>query len=84
MTPSPTGKKRLKVGLPKNWSIAHKTGMGLDVLGVNTATKDVGVINSPSGQQFAIAVFISGSKAPIAQREQIMANIAASVVQTAQ
>jgi beta-lactamase class A len=55
MTPSPTGKKRLKVGLPKNWSIAHKTGMGLDVLGVNTATKDVGVINSPSGQQFAIA-----------------------------
>lgn len=84
MTNSPTGKKRLKAGLPKDWSIAHKTGTGLEVLGVGTATNDVGILTAPNGKQFAIAVFIAGSKAPIAQREQIMANIAAAVVQTAQ
>jgi beta-lactamase class A len=81
MTDSPTGQKRLKAGLPENWSIAHKTGTGLDVLGRNTATNDVGIASSPDGKRVAIAVFIAGSKAPLEEREKVMSNIASAVVE---
>lgn len=81
MTDSPTGQKRLKAGLPENWSIAHKTGTGADVLGRSTATNDVGIISSPDGKQVAIAVFIAGSEAPLEQREKVMSNIASVVVE---
>ncbi len=81
MTNSPSGQKRLKAGLPKNWSIAHKTGTGAEVLGVGSATNDVGIISSPNGKHIAIAVFIPGSKVPLKERELLMANIAARVVQ---
>jgi beta-lactamase class A len=89
MTESPTGQQRLKAGLPPGWSIAHKTGTGGDVLGVGIAANDVGLISSPTGrriancasqQRFAIAVFISGSKAPLEMREKVMAEIASTVV----
>lgn len=83
MTDSPTGQKRLKAGLPQSWSIAHKTGTGPEVLGVGTATNDVGIITAP-GKQVAIAVFVAGSKAPIEQREQIMAQVATTAVQAIQ
>jgi beta-lactamase class A len=80
MTDSPTGQQRLKAGLPPGWSIAHKTGTGGDVLGVGIAANDVGLISSPTGRRIAIAVFISGSKAPLEMREKVMAEIASTVV----
>jgi beta-lactamase class A len=84
MTDSPTGQQRLKAGLLQGWSIAHKTGTGPEVLGVGTATNDVGIISSPTGKKVAIAVFIAGSKSPLEKREQIMAKIAAAVVEATQ
>ncbi len=84
MTDSPTGQKRLKAGLPENWSIAHKTGTGADVLGIGTATNDVGIASSPDGKRVVIAVFIAGSKAPLEEREKVMSNIASRVVQAMQ
>jgi beta-lactamase class A len=84
MTDSPTGQKRLKAGLPKNWLIAHKTGTGLDVLGIATATNDVGIASSPTGNHFALAVFIAGSKAPVEVREKLMSDIAKAVVDSQQ
>ncbi|NMG05987.1 class A beta-lactamase [Brasilonema sp. UFV-L1] len=84
MTDSPTGEKRLKAGLPENWSIAHKTGTGADVLGINTATNDVGIASSPDGKRVAIAVFIAGSKAPLEEREKVMSDIASAVVKAMQ
>jgi beta-lactamase class A len=84
MTDSPTGQKRLKAGLPNNWSIAHKTGSGPDVLGIGTATNDVGIASSPDGKRVAIAVFIAGSKAPEQEREKVMSEIASAVIQAIQ
>lgn len=84
MTDSPTGQKRLKAGLPNNWSIAHKTGSGPDVLGIGTATNDVGIASSPDGKRVAIAVFIAGSKAPEQDREKVMSEIASAVIQAIQ
>ena len=93
MTDSPTGQQRLKAGLPPGWSIAHKTGNRVNVLGVGIATNDVGLISSPTGrhiancasqQRFAIAVFIAGSKAPLEQRESVMSAVASAVIQAMQ
>ena len=81
MTNSPSGQKRIKAGLPKNWSIAHKTGTGVEVLGIGSATNDVGIVSSPNGKHIAIAIFIPGSKIPLKERERLMANIAEMVVQ---
>ncbi len=81
MTNSPSGQKRIKAGLPKNWSIAHKTGTGVEVLGIGSATNDVGIVSSPNGKHIAIAIFIPGSKIPLKERERLMANIAEIVVQ---
>ena len=84
MTNSQTGKQRLKAGLPLGWSIAHKTGTGPEVLGIGTATNDVGIVTSPAGRQVAIAVFIAGSKAPVAEREKVMSSLASAVVKAIQ
>jgi beta-lactamase class A len=81
MTNSKSGAKRLKAGLPQNWSIAHKTGTGADVLGVGVATNDVGIITSPQGKRIAIAVMIPGSKAPMEERERLMSKVVSLVVQ---
>ncbi len=81
MTNAKSGAKRLKAGLPQNWSIAHKTGTGEDVLGVGVATNDVGIISSPQGKRIAIAVMIPGSKAPLEERERLMAKVVALVVE---
>lgn len=84
MTDSSTGQHRLKAGLPPGWSIAHKTGTGPEVLGIGTATNDVGIISSPTGRHIALAVFIAGSKAPVASREKVMESIASAVVKAIQ
>lgn len=80
MTDSSTGQQRLKAGLPQGWSIAHKTGSGPEVIGIGTATNDVGIISSQKGRHVAIAVFIAGSKSPVEEREKIMSSIASAVV----
>ncbi len=83
MTDSPTGQQRLKAGLPQGWLIAHKTGTGAEILGVGTATNDVGILTAP-GKQMAIAVYIAGSRASLETRERVMAQIAAAAVQASQ
>ncbi len=84
MTNSPTGQQRLKAGLPPGWSIAHKTGTGADVLGIGIAANNVGLISSPTGRRIALAVFISGSTAPLEQRESVISAVASAVVQAMQ
>jgi beta-lactamase class A len=84
MSDTTTGQNRLKAGLPKNWSIAHKTGTGENVLNRNTATNDVGIASSPNSKSVAIAVFIAGSQAPLKEREHVISNIAAAVVEAVQ
>jgi beta-lactamase class A len=81
MTESPTGAKRIKAGLPAGWRLAHKTGTGGDVLGINTATNDVGLAIGPAGECVAISIFVAGSKAPLEAREALMREIATAAVQ---
>lgn len=81
MTDTPHGQGRLKAGLPPTWSLAHKTGTGPDVLGVNIGTNDAGLACAPAGKCFAFSVFIAGSKVPLKDREMLMRDVAAAVTQ---
>ena len=80
MTETPTGPKRLKGLLPKTAVVAHKTGTsGTSPAGVAAATNDIGLITLPDGRHVAIAVFVSDSRADLATRESVIAQIAKAI-----
>jgi beta-lactamase class A len=71
---------RLKAGVPKNWTLAHKTGTSGSWGGVTAATNDVGILQAPDGGLLPLAVFIGDSRAPEPARAALMAQIAAAVI----
>lgn len=79
MTDTPTGATRLKAGLPSGSYLAHKTGSGPDLDGINSASNDIGIATLPGGHKAAIAVFLSGSTLPEAERDAIIADVARAV-----
>ncbi|MBY0504532.1 MAG: class A beta-lactamase [Bryobacteraceae bacterium] len=66
-----TGDNRLKGILPAGTIVMHKTGS------IGGTTNDVGIIRLPGDAgHVAIAVFVKGSDAPVAQRERVIAELA--------
>jgi beta-lactamase class A len=62
MLSTTTGANKLKGWLPKNVSVAHKTGSsGKDNEGLTIAENDMGIVTLPNGKHYAIAVLISDS-----------------------
>jgi len=76
MIETPTGMRRLKGLLPAGTIVAHKTGTSGTTDGMTHATNDIGIVTLPNGQHFAIAVFVSDSKANAETREELIAKIA--------
>ncbi len=74
MEQTSTGKKRIKGHLPAGTVVAHKTGMGGNDE-VISAMNDVGVVTLPSGDHFAIALFVANPKDGIETIESVMAKI---------
>ncbi|KQT53427.1 class A beta-lactamase [Methylobacterium sp. Leaf456] len=72
-----TGGARLRAGLPPGWRIGEKTGTG-----ENGTTNDAGVIWPPDGAAQVVAVYLTGSDRPLADREAALANVAKAVVDT--
>jgi beta-lactamase class A len=73
----PTGlTNRLQADLPEGVRIAHKSGTSDVDNGIAHATNDIGLITLPSGQQLAIAIFITDSTADQQARENVIAQIA--------
>ena len=69
-----TGGKRIKGRLPKGVAVADKTGT------VGGSINDIGVITLPNGGgQVVIAAFLKKSSAPVAVREEAIADIARAV-----
>jgi beta-lactamase class A len=54
-----TGEDRLKGGMLPGWTIAHRGGTSLTVLGRTAAFNDVGVATGKSGGRIAIVLLIS-------------------------
>jgi len=67
-----TGSSRLRAGLPRGWSIAHKTGTGPDWKGASIGINDVGLVTGPDGKTFAVAVMMRETRKPVPERLRLM------------
>lgn len=83
MTESSTGQNRLKAGLPKGASIAHKTGTAATDVGMTPATNDIGIVTLKDGRRYAVVVFLAASPQDEAQREATIAAAMRSIVKAA-
>jgi len=71
-----TGKNRIKGLLPKGTIVAHTTGSsGANRAKLFAATNDVGIVVLPSGNAFALVVFVSDSNESDADNERIIAEV---------
>lgn len=80
MSHTRTGPKRLKGGLAQGWSLAHKTGTGQQLGAFQTGYNDIGIVTSPSGRSYAVAVMIRRTSAPIWSRMLVMQNVVRAVI----
>lgn len=49
-----TGKRRIPAGVPAGVQVSHKTGS------LNNTSSDVGIIETPDGRVFAVAIYVTG------------------------
>lgn len=80
MASSHTGKFRLRAGVSDGWTIAHKTGTGQELGQRATGFNDVGVLTSPEGRSYTVAVMIADTNEPIHARQQLIAEVARRVI----
>jgi len=76
MIETPTFPGRIKGLLPGGTGVAHKTGSSGTKNGLSRATNDVGLITLPGGNQLAVAIFVSDTRADDATRQAVIAKIA--------
>jgi beta-lactamase class A len=75
MLTSLRGADRIKAGLPKGTSFAHKIGSSGTDQGLNAAYNDVGIFTLADRRSYAIAAFLTGSTAPEADRAALFAEL---------
>ncbi|WP_083672058.1 serine hydrolase [Sphingomonas montana] len=80
MASSRTGPQRMRAGSGPGWAFAHKTGTGQELGGEATGYNDIGLMTSPDGRTYALAVMIKSTRQPIPVRQRLMANVARAVV----
>jgi beta-lactamase class A len=80
MSNTKTGPNRLKGGLAPGWRLAHKTGTGQVLGGVQAGYNDIGIVTAPDGRSYAVAVMIRRTGAPLGQRMAVMQNTVRSVI----
>lgn len=80
MSHTRTGPQRLKGGLSDGWTLAHKTGTGQQLGLIQTGYNDIGILTSPGGRSYAVAVMIRRTSAPIWSRMQVMQNVVRAVI----
>ncbi|WP_417321384.1 class A beta-lactamase [Erythrobacter aureus] len=75
-----SGPRRLKAGAPEGWTVRHKTGTGQFFDGEQSGYNDVGIVTSPEGRSFAIAVMIARTREPTPARMEMMQDVVRAVV----
>ena len=75
-----TGPQRLRGGLARGWSIGHKTGSGQIFDGVQAGYNDIGILTSPDGRHYAVAVMIGRTSTPNLTRMRLMQNVTRAVI----
>ena len=66
-----TGDKRLRAGAPKGWRIGDKTGSG-----DNGTTNDIAILWPPGGKPVLIAAYLTQCDRDVADRENVIAEVA--------
>jgi beta-lactamase class A len=80
MSQTRTGPQRLTGGLAPGWRIAHKTGTGQVLGGTQAGYNDIGILTSPEGRHYAVAVMIGRTATPLGTRMTLMQNVTRAVV----
>ena len=80
MSNTKTGPQRLKGGLAPGWRLAHKTGTGQVLGGVQAGYNDIGIVTGPDGRSYAVAVMIRRTSAPLQHRMAAMQNTVRAVI----
>ena len=70
-----SGPQRLKGGVPPGWSIGHKTGTGQFFDGEQSGYNDIGILTSPDGHRYALAVMIGRTREPTLERMRMMQQV---------
>ncbi|MBB3980683.1 beta-lactamase class A [Sphingobium fontiphilum] len=74
MMASPTGDKRIRAGLPKEWKSGSKTGT------CGNAYNDVALLMAPSGDEYILSVYLDRPTVDAKASEAAIAEVAAAVV----
>lgn len=67
MSRTSTGKRRIPAQIPLGAQVSHKTGS------LNNTSSDVGIIETPDGRAFALAIYVTGQGSRSAREERIAA-----------
>ena len=80
MSRTRTGPQRLTGGLAEGWRIAHKTGTGQVLGSTQTGYNDIGIVTSPDGRHYALAVMIGRTATPLSTRMALMQNVTRAAI----
>jgi beta-lactamase class A len=80
MSDTRTGRNRLRGGLKPGWSLAHKTGTGQVLSGVQAGYNDIGVLSAPDGRSYAVAVLIKRTATPLPVRMALMNEVVRAII----
>jgi beta-lactamase class A len=82
MRASRTGPQRLRGGVPEasGWQFGHKTGTGQNLNGMVAGYNDVGIVTTPDGRNYAVAVLIGNTRVGIPERQRLMQAVMGQVV----
>jgi beta-lactamase class A len=75
-----TGPQRLSGGLAPGWRIAHKTGTGQVLGAVQAGYNDIGLLTSPDGHHYAVAVMIGRTSVPLPTRMALMQDVVRATI----
>jgi beta-lactamase class A len=75
-----TGPNRLKGGLQPGWTLSHKTGTGQELGGIQAGYNDIGILTSPDGKSYSVAVMIKKTSTPLPVRMKLMNNVVEAVI----
>jgi beta-lactamase class A len=75
MTETTSGPNKIKGLLPKNASVAHKTGLSDSKDGILAATNDAGIMTLPNGKHVAIVVFVAKTPVDEKTRDGVIAQV---------
>ncbi len=70
-----SGPNRLKAGLPSGWQLMHKTGTGQILSPISTGYNDVGIVTTPDGTRYSVAVMIASTTATVPERMSMMQSV---------